>query len=605
MSTSRPPFDPPMNGILRFPRSDGSPHSRPTYTKENAPPGVLNYMEVVPHSDRRNKDWRNKVGTFLMKLLPITAFARIQYTIADFPQHYALYSKPRLSGATEQRDDLYLYGSRYVNNFRSPAEFAFHAYWLMMDPTLDQANCECQWCTGTPQKELSRRLGTNVDHYSSGTSKPKSQYDASAFGANGRYTPPASPVDDPVKDAQSTLREKPPFRAGELVWANLRPPIRGESDDQTISCWPAIVLDVLVRNLRTDAGLDRQPALKLRLLGASYAAQVEAFDVLPYHAFAVPPGLQGFMANSRPENVFDDLAFDRLSEIQLFPDTQFDPRPRQVTFDRAWPAFCKGIIMMWRVCDRWSLTRTTISAVGGTPPPSKWPHLGTGSAVASDTQSQVASDAVWWGAEQIWLGDLVRLRSKSIQDCPILPLVSKDAETRCLFLKITSLQARRANNLSEVWLSGTLYEIVPEGEEDESDHDDQTKTESGSGLDGMSLSGLVALPSLPVPPLGFRFRAVLSATNTIFVPLTSVAGRYYPHLAFSPVFSAARSINPVRSEQILSLCGYAPGDVWPVKPPSAYQDRKQMWDGLEVELRKFLMLRWKSGSQPLKPEQRA
>ncbi|KZT56885.1 hypothetical protein CALCODRAFT_555701 [Calocera cornea HHB12733] len=611
-STARLPFDMPMNGILRFPRSDGSPKKRPTVTKENAPPGVLNYMELVPHDDKRNKDWRDKVGNFLMTLLPIDPARHVSYRIAEFPQHYALYSKPRMSGITEQRDDLYLYGSRYVNNFRSPAEFAFHALWLMMDPTLNVSNCECQWCTRTPQKELSRRLGTKVDHYSSGTDKQRSQYDASGFGEAGSDTPMASPVQDPAEEAQSKLRDNPPYRVGEMVWAHLRPPIVGESDDETLQCWPAIVLDVTTRPLWTGTSMDRQPAVKLRLLGVAYVAQVEAFDVLPYHAYALSPGLQSYMSNAKPENIVDASAFHRLSEIQVFPDSQHDQRPRQVTFDRGWPAWLKGLVASWWVRDRWSLSRTISLTAGEAVPPSLRAESRSASATPSGTHQPVAADAIWWGPEQIWVGDVVRLRRSAIVDSTILAFISNGAGGRGLFLKVKKIQARRVDNPRDVWLSGTLYETIPEQDADHSSPGSPTKIETGSGLDVSSLSSLVALPSLPDPlpdslpdpPLGFKFKSVLSPTNTIFVSLESVAGRYYPYLLFSPVLGAIRKTNPVRPEQLMSLCGHAPGDVWPANLPPMHRERKEMWDELEEEVREFLMPRWKVGARALKAERR-
>ncbi|KZT56884.1 hypothetical protein CALCODRAFT_555700 [Calocera cornea HHB12733] len=205
-SPSRLPFDPLINGFLRFPRSDGAANCRPKIRKETALTGVLNYEELVPHYDKRNKEWRKNIGTYLMVQLPIKA-----YSIADFPEHYTLYSKPRLSGKTDNAEVLYLCESTYVNNFRSPAQFAFHAYWFMMDPTLTRDNCEYQWCTGTSQKELSKRLGLNVDHYNSGTAKPRSEYDVSMLGQHGRDTPPILPVEDPGKEAHSKFRSSQPF----------------------------------------------------------------------------------------------------------------------------------------------------------------------------------------------------------------------------------------------------------------------------------------------------------------------------------------------------------------------------------------------------------
>jgi len=592
MSGSRLPFNPPINGILEFPRSDGSTAAdcRPTWTKENATPGMLNFMVPLSYSNPRHKKWRHAVGDFLMFLLPIEKHYDVDYAIVNFPEDYVLYSKPRLTSPTEH-DDLHLFGARSLKktSFRSPREFAYHACWLMMDPTLDRSNCECTYCSGTPQAELTERLGIKVDRWRKAMPRQRPHVDTTTnFQNRSPDTPLASPVELPGKVAQRELRQHPPYRAGELVWVQLRPPIRGESDSQIIDCWPCVVLEVKIRTLKVEGGLDRQPALRLVVLGTAQIADVEAFDALPYHAYSTPTSLVAYIQNNRPTNVPNNAAYDVLSNIPLFPDSAQDTRPRQVTFDQAWPAFCKALLMSFRLIDRWSLAKVSLPVSGE----------------ASSGASGGPWDAIWWGGERIYVGDLVRLHSSIIQEKPLRPLVSKNSATRTLFMTISKIQTHRPTRLSEVWLVGDLYEAVPDQELDEDDLADKAKEEPGSGVDASSLTDLVSVSSLPPPPLGFRFAPVLSNKNAFFVQLGSVAGRYYPHLVFSPVLGATRSTNGARPQALMSLSGYAPGDVCPKLLPKTHEDRQAMWGGLDECVREFLMAKWKSGGQALKPEPR-
>ncbi|EJU03793.1 hypothetical protein DACRYDRAFT_115111 [Dacryopinax primogenitus] len=592
VSASKLPFKLPENGVFQLHRSDGSPHCKPSAHSREV---------LISRADKRHKHWRQKVGEFLTRLLPGLKVNRyFQYSIEDFPEHYALYSKPRLTGASAKSDDLYLWGSKYVNNFRSPAEFAFHAAWLLTDPTLNQRNCECQWCTGTPQKVLSQRLGVNVDRWYN-VPKLRTDFGRADHGVDLRETPPASPtstIEPPGLSALSELRDHPPYRIGELVWAHVRPPMRADTGE-TIDCWPGVIVDIAIRPLRTEAGMDRQQALKLKLLGTVHYSTVEALDALPYHAYQIPMNLHQFLGTSRPPNLANDASFDKLSDVKIYRDTAINHEPRQATFDSSWPAFLKGLVMTWRIADLWTLVRTA----GGDPATTS--HRSKSETTSSTVQPQDTWDTIWWGAESIWVGDLVRLQGKSLEGNPLLPLLSQGAETRTLFFKITKIHTCKPTSISDIWLSGTLYETVPEDETGDDAQNEYAKKEPGHGDDGSSLNDLVPMGSLPEPPLGFRFNPVLGARSTVTIPLRSIAGRYYAHLVFSPVLTFLRSTARVKPSQLLALSGYAPGDSWPEVRPNTHQDRKQLWDELEAEMKRFLMTKpWKpvNGNQAMKIE---
>lgn len=51
-------------------------------------------------------------------------------------------------------------GSCHVNRFRSPAEFAPHALWLLIDASLDPSNCRCKYC-----RQRSNPHGPQTDQF--------------------------------------------------------------------------------------------------------------------------------------------------------------------------------------------------------------------------------------------------------------------------------------------------------------------------------------------------------------------------------------------------------------------------------------------------------
>ena len=79
-------------------------------------------------------------------------------TIDGLPDGYGMFVQSAKNGrqdkylkgtshCTSKRVSTTLYpGSCNVSRFRSPAEFAPHALWLLTDPSLDPSNCRCKYC---------------------------------------------------------------------------------------------------------------------------------------------------------------------------------------------------------------------------------------------------------------------------------------------------------------------------------------------------------------------------------------------------------------------------------------------------------------------------
>jgi len=154
--------------VITILASDGVPNRRPTAqplireVKENK---KINYFQPLEANDEAAIEWRTKIA----KLLARVALNRKRYVdeslwrLAKLPQNYTLYVQKNGFASNERnaRTDYYLYGSKHVKAFRSPAEFAFHGKWLMDGEPLKangRPDCECCYCSNRPQKAITKEL---------------------------------------------------------------------------------------------------------------------------------------------------------------------------------------------------------------------------------------------------------------------------------------------------------------------------------------------------------------------------------------------------------------------------------------------------------------
>ena len=155
-----------------------------------------------------------------------------------------------------------------------------------------------------------------------------------------------------------------------------------------------------------------------------------------------------------------------------------------------------------------------------------------------DRQNRRGYRGLWWGAERIWVGDLLILSfpessisypredsscfahdiraGGSFGDVDISPDHRKPEERR-VFLKLRALAAVRAADGvgTEVEAIGSVYRLAPSL--------DSVRT-TGPEFDDLGL---------PRPPDGFIFRAVLSTSIEARLPVCFIRGRYYPQVLSS------------------------------------------------------------------------
>ena len=164
-------------------------------------------------------------------------------------------------------------GSRYAKRFRSVPEFIPHALWLLTDPSLVRANCNCKYCNKKPQREITASMGLlgRSSLSSAPPAAPRPTIGRAAAPSASVLTRPARerakpyaairrtprPVKQTQGPKQNMLRERNAdlrsayaegihlrkwYRDGELLWCALSPPIPGLTGERdSITFWPGIV----------------------------------------------------------------------------------------------------------------------------------------------------------------------------------------------------------------------------------------------------------------------------------------------------------------------------------------------------------------------------
>ncbi|KAI0040968.1 hypothetical protein FA95DRAFT_1565914 [Auriscalpium vulgare] len=186
---------------------------------------------------------------------------------------------------------------------------------------MDRSNCECKYCAKKPQRVISENLGFRSGR-SSTPSTPMATPSrrpprVSRDGRDAvRRTPRETPkpyaavrrVPKPVREAgpkqvmaherfsdlQSMyadidMEHRAWFRAGELVWCELSPPIRGREPTEFISFWPGIVKESKVKAEAVPRGL----SVSSHSADGDYEMENGTERVHPSHLMTPHPGEAG------------------------------------------------------------------------------------------------------------------------------------------------------------------------------------------------------------------------------------------------------------------------------------------------------------------------
>ena len=439
-------------------------------------------------------------------------------------------------------------GSRHVKGFRSPAEFAPHALWLLNDPSLQNCNCLCKYCDKKPTRTMKRSEsitpGLIVPPSSSRsrrvakTSSSLSHTSRPSVGKEAKrlFRATKIPIGSDPGDFQPTLSDTGTgslYREEEIVWLILNEPVMldyadGAADGFIIRFWPSII-DIAGQHGSTPATLCEHGTSTVTLLRVRLFSSGITYDV-PQHC-TLP-----FWSHSPDELWLQRLRLQTHKSLHgvLDPFSGFARVFGNLSREEATLALNTGDILSHFLSDistslelarSWSATPTTHpSRPGGSFTPTR-PSIPT---------TPTPYRELWWGAEQIVLGDLIRLKipesmlpklgvnqvrspSHPFSEPPAEATSAGDSETedRQLFLKLRSLETVVGIDGKELHGFGGLYHLLPATPGPLPPLVDDT---------GLRQSGL------PRPPEGFTFQPVLCSGWEIELSLHHLDGRYYPRI---------------------------------------------------------------------------
>lgn len=294
-------------GWILFPRSDGDPNYNPPDPPgtNKPPPGTqeINYYHVFSEQDQKYTNWCSIVGDAIAKEFnkppcehclrsiavclnagadehfhayfpfvdELVSMQGKKWRLKSFPKDYC-FTEQRKGPHNSIRTDPYLF-ALLGHRFRSARELVPHAVWLLLDPSMNPANCACRYCKGgsgrwsldgaTPTKaaQKSKSLDVKAAPRASGSGSrtgaavrkkaPKNMADANSVKVQRIPLTRKRTISDKAQTAanreQDIMREikkgqSEGFRLGEVAWCTLpRPVVDPSHPDRVIRRWPAII----------------------------------------------------------------------------------------------------------------------------------------------------------------------------------------------------------------------------------------------------------------------------------------------------------------------------------------------------------------------------
>jgi len=519
----------------------------------------------------------------------------------------------------------------------------------MIDDTLNRRNCGCKYCSSSKrQSEISEDLGLSK---SVSTPKPPNFIKPKVRPvARPRKHPSMahSPVNsDRVADLRSFRR----FRPGELVWCSLSPAIQGEHEDECIEFWPALVndfslkVDVVPRDFKEKWSVSQSYLYNVRFLGVLYSSTVPEHCLLPYQAFG--PSIKLI---ERLRIVGDPtLLKDRQRTSEIRPKAMgTDENQTQLQFLEGATGFALAIQIAAHLVRFW--TPTHEYAFHGE-------VLSTSVQASSSVDSppvleikEPRHEGLWWGAEKIWVDELVRLQSGRAQVHPqgsqLIYRPSPRADGRGVLMKVNAIitvPGTSRDSPRNCKVSGVLYELADEAYEEDTFESSTILPAMSSDFMGLSElnkppSVLVAPPgsvvtpfsdqkitsnafmtpetnpfqggailplSLPDPPPGYKFRSIMKPGYEIVLDAAFISGRYYPNLLKHPLLqNTLADVNPddPRVSQLTALCGLVTGAVNSMECVDWAATRVVMLRQADTTARQDLSQHWKTPVNEHDPE---
>ncbi|KAK4053245.1 hypothetical protein OIO90_004019 [Microbotryomycetes sp. JL221] len=554
--------------------TDGDTNRWPTNTTEgDVVEGRLNWYDAIPLNKGTNLRWRIQVAQELAQRLgletPRAGGKSDHWILEDWPQHYKFFIHRTKTNSTGlERTDPYLFGSKLTHKFRSVNETIPHIEWLLQHGPDDDLRCECKYCSKKTQAEVNAAIGlTNKREGSTPSIKSfnkspitriRNELPSSRNVDKMRHGPPLrsesplirvqhedtnqqqSPTPAVVVKARNPtvdlpsyrgaytnkqrdfdLGDKVLYRQGELVWAKLNKPLQDKRTSLNLSYWPGLIADRnvsiksnLIQPLKSNElpqfSIVQQFKYTIKLLGVDDELNLVESEILPWLSHT-----------PLTELVLNPNWTTRKSSVELIWDGEKTLRPKlnqMKTIGKAVTTYAlsiqiaRSLIQDFGLNDRYLITKDHFL------------QQVPGPLTKQDSERQEIQlkhwhyQSLWWGAEKIWSGELVRLMIDDIQDLTNEVKQNKQIDQslkpkNCYFLKLSSIF--KDSNKDVAMLGGTLYELrLKQQQDQEGDDDDQDKTQKPLYM--------------PDAPPGYEFVESLSIGQTVLVDCDLLAGRYYP-----------------------------------------------------------------------------
>ncbi|KAI4727104.1 hypothetical protein E4T49_05137 [Aureobasidium sp. EXF-10728] len=486
------------------------------------PDGVKDYYREVAVDESKHMDWRRKLAAMLARDLALDL--EKGYILAHFPENYRLFEHVKTAkkgegepktkthaGGGNERQDAYLYGHPLgrKKRFRSPGDFYPHLLWLATDPEADSDNCACKICcpeeldasmkereASTTNPVLARRPSTQTRP--SNTPTPAAQSSTPAALSNRVATPlapqPAAATPEAVAAAQATARtaDKPVdydidrqygiflFRQGEMVWFDRQ------------GAWGlGVITD------RSKVGNNSNYRIQ-PLSFPDHPTQAVTItkdrDLRPWLAWSVPPYTHHALNQVTHPLHYSTFDFNALAQGKYGPGTtEIDASIMAAkAIDATYTPFC---------------------------PTSR-----------SETQSYTETrwDAIYLGAEKIWVNEPVRLHTPAGQEAPRVLVVRTIVERT---------QKSTQQVYSSISFVGDLYVMLPAPMEPITINRAPNGIVAGSDTANVPLRLLEDIRRRNLATIHARGKAYqwkLLERNKV-VDMKDVRGRWYESTLFLPI----------------------------------------------------------------------
>lgn len=400
----------------------------------------------------------------------------------------------------------------------------------------------------------------------------------SSVSRNSSDSKGSSPLDIYVRRVQSSQGDSelrlpsapgvtPLYRIQELVWLVLETPIPVDipGKNYLIHFWPGIVEkhDTAVTpptdgNDTTDSEIHYQ----VKILSLDRTYRIPQRFIAPFQTHSADENI--------PQGHYDKSRLADLHSIDLFP--QWSTRPDAPSASNQPDAKHIPLLLLFDVkvtrmiASFWSATETrsfarpvdidTAVFPSSSRAPTTIAHTPDTSPPSPTTAGSVAYRELWWGAESIRPGDLLRLsftesrftHAGAASACFADDIPTEDESENsttatqnrsrgCIFLGLRTLIPIQENTSRTLNAVGRLYKLVPAISSAKPEYP-KARGEAG----------------LPLPPEGYVFRKILTSDWEVQLSLGLVKGRYYPRLKNMLCDSAGFSDNFLHTMEGLSTC---------------------------------------------------